>query len=59
MARPFEFDDETRVRAEELLRSGMSYRAVGMACGLSLSQVQRVARDMGLAGSGREAHDGF
>ncbi len=48
MARPFEFDDAVRVRAEELLRSGMSYRSVGRECGLSLSQVQRVARDMGL-----------
>lgn len=46
MARPFEFDSVVRARAEELLRAGMSYRAVALSCGLSLSQVQRVARDM-------------
>lgn len=48
MGRPFEFGGEVRERAEALLRSGMSYRKVGELCGLSLSQVQRIARDMGV-----------
>ena len=52
MARPFEFELSVRERAEELLLSGMTYRAVARECGLSLSQVQRVARDMGLVRRG-------
>lgn len=46
MSRPFKFSNETREKAEGLLLSGVSYRQVGVLCGLSLSQVQRVARDM-------------
>lgn len=53
MGRPSEVSDAERERAESLLRSGMSYRKVGIECGLSLSQVQRVVRDMVESGDGR------
>ena len=52
IGRPFEFSDSVRRRAEDLLRSGMSYRKVAIACGLSLGQVQRIVRDMSVSSGG-------
>ena len=52
MARPCEVMDDVRRRAEDLLRSGMPYRKVAIACGLSLGQVQRIVRDMSVTSGG-------